>query len=68
MKERYRNLSAVMLMLMRENNGKEEILLQKRKNTGYMDGYWDYSATRTCREYGKHENGNDKGSKRRIVH
>ena len=34
MKERYRTLSAVMLMLIRENNGKEEILLQKRKNTG----------------------------------
>lgn len=45
MKERYRTLSAVMLMLMRENNGVEEILLQKRKNTGYMDGYWDCSAS-----------------------
>lgn len=31
MKERYRTLSAVMLMLIRENNGKEEILLQKEK-------------------------------------
>ena len=48
MKERYRTLSAVILMLTRENNGKEEILLQKRKNTGYMDGYWDCSASRTC--------------------
>ncbi len=45
MKERYRTLSAVMLMLIREKNGVEEILLQKRKNTGYMDGYWDYSAS-----------------------
>lgn len=45
MKERYRTLSAVMLMLIRENNGKEEILLQKRKNTGYMDGHWDCSAS-----------------------
>ncbi len=45
MEEKYRTLSAVMLMLIRENNGKEEILLQKRKNTGYMDGYWDYSAS-----------------------
>ena len=35
-----------MLMLSRINqNGKEEILLQKRKNTGYMDGYWDFSAS-----------------------
>lgn len=68
MKERYRTLSAVMLMLIRENNGKEEILLQKRKNTGYMDGYWDFSASRTCRKYGEYENGNAKRSKRRIVY
>ena len=33
MGNRYRTLSAVMLMLIRENNGEEEILLQKRKNT-----------------------------------
>lgn len=45
MKERYRTLSAVMLMLTRQREGSEEILLQKRKNTGYMDGYWDYSAS-----------------------
>ena len=45
MKERYKTLSAVMLMLIRENNGTEEILLQKRKNTGYMDGHWDCSAS-----------------------
>lgn len=68
MKERYRTLSAVMLMLIRENNGKEEILLQKRKNTGYMDGHWDCSASRTCRKYGKYENGNAKRSKRRIMY
>ncbi len=68
MKERYRTLSAVMLMLIREHNGKEEILLQKRKNTGYMDGYWDCSASRTCREHGEHENGNAKRSKRRTLY
>ena len=46
MGERFKTRSAVMLMLMRENNnGKEEILLQKRQNTGYMDGYWDFSAS-----------------------
>lgn len=49
MGNRYRTLSAVMLMLIRENNGEEEILLQKRKNTGYMDGYYDFGAVRTCR-------------------
>ena len=67
MQEHYRTLSAVMLMLMRENNGVEEILLQKRKNTGYMDGYYDCAASRTCRKYGKHENGNAKRSKRRNL-
>lgn len=46
MSERFKNSSAVMLMLMRKNNnGKEEILLQKRQNTGYMDGFWDFSAS-----------------------
>ena len=68
MKEHYRTLSAVMLMLIRENNGVEEILLQKRKNTGYMDGYYDCAASRTCRKYGKHENGNAKRSKRRNLY
>ena len=68
MKEHYRTLSAVMLMLMRENNGVKEILLQKRKNTGYMDGYYDCAASRTCRKYGKHENGNAKRSKRRNLY
>ena len=68
MQEHYRTLSAVMLMLMRENNGVEEILLQKRKNTGYMDGYYDCAASRTCRKYGKHENGNKKRSKGRNLY
>ena len=44
-KERFRACSAVGLMLMRENNGKEEILLQKRQNTGFCDGFYDFSAT-----------------------
>ena len=45
MEERFKAVSAVMLMLIRERNGEEEILLQKRKNTGYMDGYYDFSAS-----------------------
>lgn len=45
MEERFKAPSAVMLMLIRETNGEEEILLQKRKNTGYMDGYYDFSAS-----------------------
>ena len=41
MRERYKTASAVMLFLLRERNGRQEILLQKRRNTGYADGMWD---------------------------
>lgn len=44
-KERFKTPSAVILMLMRNRNGKEQILLQKRKNTGYMDGYYDFGVS-----------------------
>lgn len=43
MAERFKSKSAVMLMVFRNN--KREVLLQKRQNTGYMDNYWDFSAT-----------------------
>lgn len=39
MGERYKSNVTVSLMLFR--NDKREILLQKRKNTGYMDGMYD---------------------------
>lgn len=45
MSERFKNPSAVMLLLTRINDGNEEILFQKRKNTGYCDGYYDLSAS-----------------------
>lgn len=45
MEQRFKSFSAVMLMLIRNVDGEEEILLQKRKNTGYMDGYYDFSAS-----------------------
>lgn len=45
MKERFKSLSAVMLLLTRKNNNKEEILFQKRKNTGYCDGFYDLAAS-----------------------
>lgn len=46
MSEKFKTLSAAMLLLSRINDkGEEEILLQKRKNTGWMDGYWDFSAS-----------------------
>lgn len=41
MKERYQTKAAVFLILTRKNNGNTEILLQKRHNTGYMDGKYD---------------------------
>ena len=45
MSERFKTLSAVMLMLIRKTKDGEEILFQKRKNTGYCDGYYDFSAS-----------------------
>lgn len=45
MGERFKSLSAVMLFLIRKNNNQEEILFQKRKNTGYCDGFYDLSAS-----------------------
>ena len=45
MKERYKCLVAIFLILTRDNNGKTEILLQKRQNTGYMDGMYDVCAS-----------------------
>lgn len=46
MKERYKSNVAVFLILTRQNDkGENEILLQKRKNTGYMDGMYDLAAT-----------------------
>ena len=43
--ERFKTPSASMLILGRWNHGKLEILLQKRQNTGYMDGYYDFAAS-----------------------
>ena len=43
--ERFKSFSAVMLLLTRNNGNDEEILFQKRKNTGYCDGFYDLSAS-----------------------
>lgn len=40
-KERYKTKSAVFLLLKKDN----KILLQKRKNTGFMDGYYDFAVS-----------------------
>ena len=42
--ERYKTYSTVSMIIERKNNGKTEILLQKRKNTGWMDGFWELAA------------------------
>lgn len=42
---RFKSPSAVMLMLIKNGSDGEEILLQKRKNTGFADGYYDFSAS-----------------------
>lgn len=40
-KERFMTPSAVFAVIIKDN----KILLQKRKNTGYRDGYYDFAAT-----------------------
>jgi len=45
MSEIFLTKSAVMLFLFRKNSTETEILLQKRFNTGYLDGMWDCSAS-----------------------
>ena len=45
MEEKYYSRLAVNLVLTRINNGKKEILLQLRKNTGYMDNMYDFACS-----------------------
>lgn len=42
MAERFKTIVAVFVGLRNENG---EILLQQRANTGFMDGFWDFSAS-----------------------
>ena len=37
--------SAVSPLLLRQRGGKQEILLHRRYNTGYMDGQWDIAGS-----------------------
>ncbi|MCM1545591.1 MAG: NUDIX domain-containing protein [Clostridiales bacterium] len=43
MKEHFKAPTAVVVMLLREVDGKTQVLLQRRQNTGFMDGLWDLS-------------------------
>ena len=42
---RFRTIAAVLVLLTRETEGGTEYLLQKRQNTGFADGMWDFSAS-----------------------
>ena len=43
---RFRTIAGVLVLLTRKNaNGDTEYLLQKRQNTGFADGMWDFSAS-----------------------
>ena len=45
MKERYGSKVTVFLVLTRTENGRKQVLLQKRCNTGYMDGQYDMACS-----------------------
>jgi ADP-ribose pyrophosphatase YjhB (NUDIX family) len=45
MKTPAKSLSAVFPVILRSNGGVVEILLHRRRNTGYMDGMWDIAAS-----------------------
>jgi 8-oxo-dGTP pyrophosphatase MutT (NUDIX family) len=45
MKEHYKTLSAVFPIIIKTANGKKQVLLHKRENTGYMDGMWDLAGS-----------------------
>ena len=45
MSEKFKSLSAVILLLTRKKDNHEEVLFQKRKNTGYCDGFYDFAAS-----------------------
>lgn len=43
--ERFKAPAGIVLILIREKGGKKQILLQKRQNTGFADGFWDFSCS-----------------------
>ena len=52
MVERFKTPSASILLLIKEVNGKKKVLLQRRQNTGFADGMWDFSCSGHI-EYGE---------------
>lgn len=45
MGEHYKTLSAIFPVILRTVNDKQQVLLHQRKNTGYMDGMWDFAGS-----------------------
>ncbi len=45
MSQHFKTLSAVLPVVLRERGGREEVLLLRRANTGYMDGKWDFAGS-----------------------
>ncbi len=43
MAEHYRTLSAVLPVITRLVDGRREVLLLRRRNTGFGDGHWDFA-------------------------
>lgn len=51
MKERFKTPTSVFLILTRKYKNETEILLQKRKNTGFKDGFWDTASSGHVEKY-----------------
>ena len=45
MSQHFKTLSAVLPVVLRERDGREEVLLLRRANTSYMDGNWDFAGS-----------------------
>ncbi len=45
MVERFKTPSAAILLLLSEKDGVKRVLLQRRQNTGFADGLWDFSCS-----------------------
>jgi 8-oxo-dGTP pyrophosphatase MutT (NUDIX family) len=45
MAEHFKTPSAIVLLLIKTINGKKYVLLQRRANTGFADGLWDFSCS-----------------------
>jgi len=44
-RKRFKTISAVIILIVRQTGNITEYLLQKRQNTGFSDGMWDFSVS-----------------------